>query len=135
MGTQVPLWPPINMVYDVYKFNEQIIKTERREVPGPLSRERLLFALTAMYEELHEFTVANNEGNTGEALDAMIDLIYFALGRCYELGISEEQFMTCWKLVQEKNMQKSLGRKNRGTDVDAMKPEGWKAADLNEVLK
>ena len=65
----------------------------------------------------------------------MQDLIYFALGRCYEMGISKEQFYSCWKIVQEKNMQKTLGKKNRGTDVDAVKPEGWAAADLNEVLK
>lgn len=131
---QLTLWPS-NMVQDVYQFNKEIIKTEERESPGVLSRERLLFALTAMYEELHEFTVANNTDNVGEALDAMIDLIYFALGRCYELGITEKQFYDCWNIVQEKNMQKSLGRKNRGTQTDAVKPEGWEAADLNEVLR
>ena len=31
-------------------------------------------------------------------------------------------------------MQKLKGKKNRGTDIDAMKPAGWVAQDLNEVL-
>ena len=124
-----------NLVRDVYQFNEEIIGTRQPNNPQILGRERLLFALTAMYEELNEFTVANNCSNVGEALDAMIDLIYFALGRCYEMGITEKQFNKCWNLVQEKNMAKKRGTKNRGTDQDAMKPEGWQAADLSEVLK
>ena len=123
------------MLKDVYKFNKEIIGTQQPDKPQVLNRERLLFALTAMYEELHEFTVANNNNNIGEALDAMIDLIYFALGRVYELGISAELFDKCWNIVQEKNMAKKRGTKNRGTDQDAMKPEGWQAADLGELLK
>ena len=122
------------MINDVYEFNEKIIGLNKPEKPIILSRERLLFALTAMYEELHEFTVANNENNVGEALDALIDLIYFAIGRALEMGISKEQFQICWNLVQQKNMQKRKGIKNRGTNIDAQKPEGWQAADLNEVI-
>lgn len=124
----------MKLIEDVYEFNQKIIGTKQPEKFSVLNRERLLFALTAMYEELNEFTVANNCGNVGEALDAMIDLIYFALGRCYEMGITIEQFEKCWNVVQEKNMAKKRGTKNRGTDQDAMKPEGWQAADLGEIL-
>ena len=124
----------MKLIKDVYEFNEKIIGTKQPEKFSVLNRERLLFALTAMYEELNEFTVANNCNNVGEALDAMIDLIYFALGRCYEMGITIEQFEKCWNIVQEKNMAKKRGTKNRGTDQDAMKPEGWQAADLGEIL-
>ena len=122
------------MIKDVYKFNNKIINISQPVKPTVLNKERLLFALTAMYEELHEFTLACNQNNIGEALDAIIDLIYFAIGRAYELGITEQQFKKCWDLVQQKNMQKKKGAKNRGTDIDAQKPEGWRAADLNEVL-
>lgn len=122
------------MINDVYEFNEKIIGQVQPKRFEVLNRERLLFALTAMYEELHKFTVATNTGDVGEALDAMIDLIYFALGRCYEMGITQEQFKRCWDIVQQKNMQKKKGVKNRGTSQDAMKPEGWQAANLNEVL-
>lgn len=122
------------MINDVYTFNNFILEIEQPKNPQVLNRERLLFGLTAMYEELNEFTVATNTNNVGEALDAMIDLIYFALGRCYEMGITQQQFQKCWNLVQSKNMQKKKGVKNRGTDCDAAKPEGWVAADLNEVL-
>lgn len=124
----------MKMINDVYEFNEKIIGTKQQEKAQILNRERLLFALTAMYEELGEFTEANNADNVGEALDAMIDLIYFAIGRCYEMNITKEQFEKCWNIVQEKNMQKKKGTKNRGTDIDAAKPTDWKAADLNEVL-
>jgi hypothetical protein len=50
------------------------------------------------------------------------------------MGITIEQFEKCWNIVQEKNMAKKRGTKNRGTDQDAMKPEGWRAADLGEIL-
>lgn len=124
-----------DMIGDVYRFNQEVIGTVPPEKPQTLPPLRLLFALTAMYEELNEFTVASNTGDVGEAVDAMIDLIYFAIGRCYEMGISTTKLNECWRLVQEKNMQKSPGRKNRGTDIDAVKPEGWEAANLNEVLQ
>lgn len=123
------------MIDNVYKFNKDIIGIKQPIKATNLSRERLLFALTAMYEELYEFTVACNSNNVGEALDAIIDLIYFAIGRAYEMGITPTQFRQCWNLIQEKNMSKKRGTKNRGTDLDASKPEGWKAADLGEIIK
>lgn len=123
------------LIDDVYKFNKEIIKTEQPKVFSVLNKDRLLFAVTALYEELYEFTKASNCGDVGESLDAIIDLIYFAIGRAYEMGITKEQFIKCWDVVQEKNMQKKKGTKNRGTDIDAIKPQGWKAADLGELLK
>lgn len=123
------------MINDVYKFNKEIIGTEQPIKPTNLTRERLLFALIAMYEELREFTEACNENKVEDALDAIIDLIYFAIGRAYELGITESQFRQCWNLVQQKNMQKKRGAKNRGTDQDAVKPEGWASPDFSGVLK
>lgn len=122
------------MIKDVYQFNKEIIGTEQPKIPTNLTRERLLFALTAMYEELYEFTKACNSNNVGESLDAIIDLIYFAIGRAYEMGISEEQFIRCWKAVQQKNMQKKKGTKNRGTATDAIKPQNWQAANLGDIL-
>lgn len=123
------------MINDVYKFNKEIIGTEVPIKPTNLSRERFLFALTAMYEELGEFTEACNENKVEDALDAIIDLIYFAIGRAYEMGITEEQFKQCWNLVQQKNMAKKRGAKNRGTEQDACKPENWIAPDFSGVLK
>ena len=99
------------MIKDVYLFNHEIIGTNFPLKPQVLDRERLLFAITAMYEELHEFTVATNADNVGEALDAMIDLIYFAIGRCYEMGITEEQFKKCWDIVQDKICIKNVEQK------------------------
>ena len=123
------------MIENVYKFNKEIIGTQQPIKPTNLSKERLLFALIAMYEELGEFTEACNSNKVEDALDAIIDLIYFAIGRAYEMGITQAQFRQCWNLVQEKNMAKKRGIKNRGTDQDACKPEGWVAPDFSGVLK
>lgn len=124
-----------NIIKNVYDFNKTIIGTEQPIKPTNLSKERLLFALIAMYEELGEFTEACNSNKIEDALDAIIDLIYFAIGRAYEMGITQIQFEKCWNLVQEKNMAKKRGTKNRGTEQDATKPEGWIAPDFSEVLK
>ena len=123
------------MIENVYKFNQEIIGTQQPIKPTNLSKERLLFALIAMYEELGEFTEACNSNKVEDALDAIIDLIYFAIGRAYEMGITQAQFRQCWNLVQQKNMAKKRGTKNRGTEQDACKPEGWIAPDFSEVLK
>lgn len=58
-------------------------------------------------------------------LDALIDNIYFIIGRAYELGYSSEQFEKAFKVVHNCNMTKKRGNKGRGSNDDAIKDETW----------
>ena len=81
-----------------------------------------------MKEELQEFHNAMSEA---QCLDALIDLIYFAIGTAIQFGWPIE---AAWDLVHEANMQKIVGETKRGFKVDMKKPEGWKAPDIEGLF-
>ena len=88
--------------------------------------------ITYLTEELGELDVAFSNKDKHEQADALIDLIYFALGTCYQLGVDFDGAFTA---VHEANMNKKRGVKaERGLDGDASKPESWTAPDLTPFL-
>ena len=64
-----------------------------------------------------------------DMIDAIMDLIYFALGRLYEIGCTENDFAAMWNAIHHANMTKKRGNKGRGSDDDAIKPEGWQGPE------
>lgn len=125
---------------DVIKFNKEVIGTEQPKGLQLLNLERLDFGLKVLNEEVDEFYAAHSDEDLTmdnaitESIDALIDLIYFAFGRMYEMGVSPQQFADCWNEVHEKNMQKKKGNKGRGSDQDAIKPEGWNKPELHGCI-
>lgn len=128
---------------DVIKFNQEVVKLKPTAY---LSEKQLKWFKGVINEELEEFEVANNNfAETFKAgkkltedqiyemqaamVDALIDLIYFAYGRLYEINTTPEEFECMWDAVQEANMSKKRGDKGRGSDNDAIKPEGWKGPE------
>lgn len=94
--------------------------------PGPLEPHRLIFKRKHMQEELDELTVAYDAGDFEGQVDAIVDLIYVALGALLEMGITpEEAFAT----VHDANMKKFRGETKRGEAFDAVKPKGWQPPD------
>lgn len=128
---------------DVVEFNREIIKLE----PVPyLNTERTEWFKTAINEELGEFEEANKKYKEAinassvlnkdmllelnvDMIDAIMDLIYFALGRLYEIGVSQDDFDAMWDAIHTANMTKKRGNKGRGSDDDAIKPEGWQGPE------
>lgn len=130
---------------DVVEFNKEIIKLEPTEYLNP---ERLQWFKTTINEELGEFEEANEKykmdyeaskkitvdpdallADKVDMIDAIMDLIYFALGRLYEIGCSEDDFAAMWNAIHHANMTKVRGNKGRGSDADAIKPIGWKGPE------
>ena len=130
---------------DVVEFNKEIIKLEPTEYLNP---ERLQWFKTTINEELGEFEEANEKykmdyeaskkitvdpdallADKVDMIDAIMDLIYFALGRLYEIGCSEDDFAAMWNAIHHANMTKVRGNKGRGSDADAIKPTGWKGPE------
>lgn len=88
-------------------------------------------ALAAMREEIDEYEEAVKAGNLLEAHDALIDLVYFAVGRAVSHGFP---FLQGWDLVQAANMRKVRAlpdgsNSKRGFGCDVVKPPGWVPPD------
>ena len=132
---------------DVIRFNKEVIGLKPTET---LNQERLSWFTNVINEELTEFTAANKKyvealeaaEKTGvpieedhvyemkaDMIDAILDLIYFAYGRLFEIGTSVEDFECMWDAIQNANMAKKRGNKGRGSNDDAIKPEGWKSPE------
>lgn len=95
------------------------------ESPINLSDERAIKRSSWMLEELTEFTTAET---VVDRADAMIDLIYFALGTLVEMGVQPGKL---FDIVQAANMAKlhADGRPRYREDNKVIKPEGWVAPE------
>jgi len=89
--------------------------------PHMLSKDRVKARSTWMIEEVKEFIRAKT---LVDQVDAIADLLYFALGTAVEIGINIEDI---FQIVHEANMTK-LGHDGRPIyreDGKVRKPEGW----------
>jgi phosphoribosyl-ATP pyrophosphohydrolase len=123
----------MKMYKDVLKFNLEIIG-----LPTPtgqykkLTPERCEWFTGVIREETEEFVKAWYDESYDGQIDAIIDLMYFAMGRLIEIGVPADDFEFCWDQVQKANMNKQRGNKGRGSDDDAIKPEGWREPKFGE---
>jgi predicted HAD superfamily Cof-like phosphohydrolase len=97
--------------------------------PKQMSRERVLKRYKWMLEEINEFLEAEE---IVEQADAMIDVIYFALGTLVEMGIKPDNL---FNIVQDANMAKLWpdGKPHYNKDGKTIKPITWK--DPHDKLK
>lgn len=95
----------------------------------------LQFRSAFMQEELDEFINAMHRDNKADMFDALLDIVYVAMGTAYLLGFPWDEG---WKAVQAANMRKVRARSaadsKRGTAYDVVKPEGWTAPDIESLL-
>ena len=113
---------------DVYDFNREILEIPWRKDPGVLNVDDRLFAWNSLTEEVNELWDADTYS---EQVDALIDVMYFAMGNLYKMGVTEEQAQAFFNNVHEANMKKVKGMTDRGYKDDAIKPEGWEAPHHN----
>jgi predicted HAD superfamily Cof-like phosphohydrolase len=85
-------------------------------------------------EELDEYLEAVAAGNDVATLDALVDLVYIALGTAYRRGWD---FGEAWTRVHEANMEKERGEEHNskyGSSFDIIKPEDWQAPVLDDLV-
>lgn len=117
---------------DIGDFNRKICGLKYPKRPQSLDAERKEWACTALAEELFEFKNANN---IADEADALIDLMYFAGGRLHEMGLSGQEL---FDEVHKANMAKqrgSLAKRPGSKGHDAIKPVGWRAPDIQGVIR
>lgn len=102
------------------------------ETPGHLTYSKLLERAEFMGEELCEFYRAAHEQDLASQADALVDLVYVALGTAVMLGLPWAEL---WADVQRANMAKVRGPTKRGHAVDCCKPEGWVGPKTTEILE
>lgn len=89
--------------------------------PEMISAERSKVRADWMLEEVNEFLAAEE---IVEQADAMIDLMYFALGTLVEMGVKPDAL---WQIVQDANMAKLWpdGKPHHREDGKTIKPPTW----------
>lgn len=102
------------------------------ESPAHLTRRKLQERIDFLQEELDEFKKACDEQDLAEQADALVDLVYVALGTANMLGLPWKKL---WDDVQRANMAKVRGVGKRGHLVDCIKPEGWVGPQTMAILK
>ena len=115
----------------VHIFNTEVLGIDREEVeimPGEEAGDLWEF----ITEELGELLEADDV--VGE-VDALLDIIYFAIGGLVKSGLKPDQMRDCFTAVHNANMTKSLGKKDSRPDIqgtDAKKPDDF--VDPNETI-
>ena len=72
-----------------------------------------------------------DDAEMDEMADALIDLVYVAMGTAVMMGLPWQQL---WDDVQRANMSKVRGTTHRGHTVDVSKPPGWVGPKTMEIL-
>lgn len=91
-----------------------------------------------MDEELTEFVLAFEDGDLPGMADALVDLVYVALGTAHLMGLPFDELFA---EVQQANMAKVRAsskddtRSKRKHSLDVVKPEGWTAPDIEGILR
>ena len=106
---------------DVREFHEKFGHPVA-EKPVMIAKKRALSRAKWMNEEVAEFLIADN---IYEQADAMIDLMYFALGTMVEMGLEADEL---FEIVQQANMAKLWpdGKPHYNPkDGKVIKPDTW----------
>lgn len=116
---------------DVRDFQEkfgQLLSTD----PRHLTQRKLMERWEFLNEELEEFRLAVDTQDLAGQADALVDLVYVALGTANMLGLPWQDL---WEDVHRANMAKERGVGKRGHLVDCIKPPGWKGPRTEDILR
>lgn len=116
---------------DVRKFQLKFSMLVHQR-PTHLTERKLKERYDFMWEELREFRDAVMADDLAGQADALVDLVYVALGTAVSMGLP---WRALWDDVQRANMAKVRGVGSRGHLVDCVKPPGWVPPATLSVLE
>ena len=124
----------MTMLDDVRAFHIKFGMPTRR--PGDLfQKDVILFRISFLLEELQELSSSLNNNDLEGATDALVDLVWVAIGSADILGLP---FEAAWTEVKKANMAKikvaSSRDSKRGSLLDIGKPRGWRPPDILQHL-
>lgn len=109
---------------DLYEFCDKM-QIHTPDYPMLLEPQNLTRRLVYMLEELSEFSKASREEDLPRAADALVDLVYFAMGSAMQMGLP---WADLWKVVHAANMKKVPGIDKYG-QPGIIKPAQWVSPD------
>lgn len=123
----------MNIFQAIVEFHEKY-ELVNEGAPTVLSEEMADFRIGFMNEEWQEYCDAHAINDLEGMLDALVDLVYVALGTAYLHGFD---FNEAFRRVHEANMLKvraeRSGDSKRGSQYDVVKPEGWEPPVLTDL--
>lgn len=123
---------------DVGEFHQKFGLHHFVQGPVPeIDPDLMEFRIKFMQEELDEFKEGVEEGDHAKMFDALIDLVYVALGTAHFQGYPWQHG---WDRVQAANMAKVRAKADgsdskRGSAFDVVKPPGWTPPDIEGLLE
>jgi hypothetical protein len=124
-----------DIIDQIFDFNEQVINLPDVDL-NPLTPMQWSWTNKFIEEELKEFNDGFGKQDIVAMCDAIGDLIYGAMGTFKKMGLSRAQVRAIFTAIHNANMTKKRGDKGRGTDEDAIKPEGFVPPEdaISEIL-
>lgn len=123
-----------NPIENIKEFHEKFNLTYNgppRDLPKDLGDFRSSFLM----EEAEEYEEATDDEDRARQLDALVDIVYVALGTSYMQGFNFEE---AWRRVHEANMKKVRAvhrdQSTRDSTHDVVKPPGWVKPDLEDLV-
>lgn len=127
--------PPRALPEAIREFRLKFLKEERSEYAAAVKD----------LKQLQDLGPGATDGDQGqrltaqlleEQLDALVDLVYVAVGTAYLQGFD---FDEAWRRVHAANMRKTRAAPDgadslRGNAADVVKPPGWRPPDLSDLV-
>jgi predicted HAD superfamily Cof-like phosphohydrolase len=102
---------------------------------GEFNVEQFNLYTKLIEEEWKELSVAINNVDRVETLDALVDIIVVTIGALHSMGADVEG---AWKEVMQTNfakIDKETGKVRKREDGKVLKPVGWEPPNLKPFLK
>ncbi len=102
---------------------------------GEFNQNQFNMYLGLIEEEAKELSVAINNHDKVETLDALIDILVVTVGTIHSMGADAEG---AWKEVMATNfakIDKDTGKVRKREDGKVLKPLGWVAPELGQFIK
>ena len=123
------------LIRDIDAFHKKFGFEKNEKVGIPDNNELVNFRTAFLMEELAEYTNAITKKDAAGALDALVDIVYIALGTAWLFNLPFEK---AWQEVQKANMSKVRAKDKtgkRGTKFDVIKPKDWKAPNIERIIE
>ena len=124
-----------DILKDIDNFHKKYGFEKNEKIDIPDNNELINFRTAFLMEELAEYTNAITKKDAAGALDALVDIVYIALGTAWLFNLPFEK---AWNEVQKANMSKIRAKDKtgkRGTKFDVIKPKDWKAPNIEKIIE